>query len=125
MRKTITTATTILLILAGVVTVSAFTVTDVYNAPNPLVTQTTFYLVYYAMPYDFDSILIKIYDLSSHQVAQPYAEDTDRVTWDGTDFDGEDLANGMYLYRAYIYEKDQGVPYKLWKSSLKTMAILR
>jgi flagellar hook assembly protein FlgD len=125
MYKTITTAATILLILASVVTVSAVTVTDVYNAPNPLVTQTTFYLVYYPTPHDFDSIVIKIYDLSSHQVAQPYAEDTDRVTWDGTDFDGEDLANGMYLYRAYVYEKDEGVPYELWKSSLKTMAILR
>lgn len=124
MYKTITT-TTILLILASVVTVSAVNVTDVYNAPNPLVTQTTFYLVYYPTPHDFDSIVIKIYDLASQQVAQPYAEDTDRVTWDGTDFDGEDLANSMYLYRAYVYEKDEGVPYELWKSSLKTMAILR
>jgi len=114
-----------LLVLAGVVTVSAVTVTDVYNAPNPLVTQTTFCLVYYPTPHGFDSVVIKIYDLSSQQVAQPYAEDADRVTWNGIDFNGNQLANGIYLYRAYVYEKDQGVPYELWKSNVKTMAILQ
>jgi len=88
MRKAITIAVAILWVLVGAVAVSAVTVTDVYNAPNPLVTQTTFYLVYYPTPHDFDSVVIKIYDLSSQQVAQPYAEDTDRVTWNGTNFGG-------------------------------------
>ena len=125
MRKASTIAIALLCVLVGVVTVSAVIVTDAYNAPNPLVTQTMFYLVYYPTPHDFDSVVIKIYDLSSQQVAQPYAEHTDRVTWDGTDSDGDQLANGTYLYRAYVYEKDQGVPYELWKSNVKTMAILR
>lgn len=38
---------TLLWVLIGTFTVAAVTVTDVYNAPNPLVTETTFYLVYY------------------------------------------------------------------------------
>jgi len=125
MRKAITIAAAILWVLVGAVAVSAVTVTDVYNAPNPLVTQTTFYLVYYPTPHDFDSVVIKIYDLSSQQVAQPYAEHADRVTWDGTNFGGEQLANGIYLYRAYVYEKEMGVPKLIWQSNVKTMAILR
>ncbi len=104
---------------------SAATVTDVYNAPNPLVTQTTFYLVYYPTPHDFDSVVIKIYNLSSQQVAQPYEEDADCVPWDGTNFGGEQLANGTYLYKAYVYEKEMGVPKLIWQSDIKTMAILR
>ncbi len=104
MRRTI--ALLVLGVLVCGVTVSAVTVTDVYNAPNPLVTETTFYLVYYPTPHDFDSVVIKIYDLSSQQVAQPYAEDANRVTWNGTNFGGEQLANGTYLYKAYVYERE-------------------
>jgi flagellar hook assembly protein FlgD len=125
MRKAITIAAAILWVLVSVVTVSAVTVTDVYNAPNPLVTQTTFYLVYYPTPHDFDSVVIKIYDLSGQQVAQPYAGHTDRVTWNGTDSNGNQLANGGYLYKAYVYEKRQGVPYLFWQSSTKIMFISR
>ena len=125
MRKTITIAAAILWVLVSVVTVSAVTVTDVYNAPNPLVTQTTFYLVYYPTPHNFYSVVIKVYNLGAQQVAQPNAQNTDRVTWNGTDFNGNQLANGVYLYKAYVYELQSGVPYLFWQSNVKTMAILR
>ena len=125
MRKAITIAAAILWVLVSVVTVSAVTVTDVYNAPNPLVTQTTFYLVYYPTPHNFYSVVIKVYNLGAQQVAQPNAQNTDRVTWNGTDFNGNQLANGVYLYKAYVYELQSGVPYLFWQSNVKTMAILR
>ena len=125
MRKAITIAAAILWVLVGVVTVSAVTVTDVYNAPNPLVTQTTFYLVYYPTPHSFYSVVIKVYNLGAQQVAQPNAQNTDRVTWNGTDFNGNQLANGVYLYKAYVYELQSGVPYLFWQSSTKTMSISR
>ena len=125
MRKAITIAAAMLWVLVSVVTVSAVTVTDVYNAPNPLVTQTTFYLVYYPTPHNFYSVVIKVYNLGAQQVAQPNAQNTDRVTWNGTDFKGNQLANGVYLYKAYVYELQSGVPYLFWQSNVKTMAILR
>lgn len=112
-------------LLIGAFTVTAVTVTDVYNAPNPLVTETTFYLVYYPTPHSFYSVVVKVYDLGSQQVAQPNAQNTDRVTWNGTDFDGDQLANGGYLYRAYVYELQNGVPYLFWQSGIKTMFISR
>lgn len=97
----------------------------VYNDPNPLATETTFYLVYFPAPHSFDHIVIRIYDLGGRQVAQPHAEDTDRVTWDGTDFNGNNLANGVYLYRVYVWELVNGWPTLIWQSGTKTMAILR
>lgn len=115
----------VLAFLVVSVATCAVTVTDVYNAPNPLVTQTTFYLVYYPTPYDFYSVVIKVYNLGGQQVAQPNEQSADSVPWDGKDDDGNDLANGTYLYKAYVYELDQGVPYLLWQSSVKTMSISR
>jgi len=125
MRKASTIAIALLCVLVGVVTVSAVIVTDAYNAPNPLVTQTTFYLVYYPTPHSFYSVVIKVYNLGAQQVAQPNAQNTDRVTWNGTDFNGNQLANGGYLYKAYVYELQGGVPYLFWQSSTKTMFISR
>lgn len=114
-----------MVVLVSGVTVVAVTVTDVYNAPNPLVTETTFYLVYYPMPHVFHSIVIKVYALGGQQVAQPYAKDTDRVTWDGTDFNGNNLANGVYLYKVYVWQLVNGWPTLIFESNVKTMAILR
>jgi len=125
MRKTTAIVATLLWVLIGTFTVAAVTVTDVYNAPNPLVTETTFYLVYYPPPHSFYSVVIKVYDLGSQQVAQPNAQNTDRVTWNGTDFDEDELANGGYLYKVYVYELQNGVPYLFWQSSIKTMFISR
>lgn len=107
------------------IAVSAVTVTDVYNSPNPLVTQTTFYLVYYPTPHSFYSVVIKVYNLGGTQVAQPNAQNTDHVHWNGTDFGGTNLANGTYIYKAYVYEMSGGVPYLFWSSSNKTLQISR
>jgi len=123
MRRSLALA--VLAFLAVSVVTCAVTVTDVYNAPNPLVTQTTFYLIYSPTPYDFYSVVIKVYNLGGQQVAQPNAQSADSVPWDGKDSGGNNLANGMYLYRAYVYELDEGVPYLLWQSSVKTMTISR
>ena len=123
MRKPILLAI-LAIFVVGIATL-AVTVTDVYNAPNPLVTQTTFSLVYYPTPYSFHSVVIKIYNLAMQQVDQPYALNSDHVHWSGLDFDDETLANGTYIYKAYVYELDEGVPYLLWQSSSKTMSISR
>lgn len=125
MRKGITIVAALCCVLVATVVVSAVTVTNVYNAPNPLVSQTTFYLVYSPTPHSFFSVVIKIYNLGGQQVAQPNAQSTDQVSWDGTDSNGNQLANGSYLYKAYVYELQNGVPYLFWQSSTKTMQILR
>ena len=96
----------VLAVLIVSIVTCAVTVTDVYNAPNPLYTQTTFYLVYYPTSYDFHSVVTKIYNLGMQQVAQPFAEDSDCVTWAGVDFDEITLANGTYIYKTYVYELD-------------------
>ena len=124
MRKSL--GVVLVVLLSASAFAGAVTVTDAYNSPNPLVTQTTFYLVYYPTPYSFASVVVKVYNLASQLVAQPNAQSADTVTWDGRDDEGEVvLANGTYLYKVYVYELDDGVPYLFWQSSTKMMTISR
>jgi len=104
---------------------TAATVSDVYNAPNPLVTQTTFYLVYYPTPHNFHSVVVKVYNLAGVQVAQPSAANSDHVHWPGTGFGGSYLANGTYIYRVYVYEEEYGQDKLIWQSGNTTLQIAK
>lgn len=79
-------------------------VTDVVNFPNPMDRETDFLFRHnQTRPLDVD---IAIFTTSGRKVRQLEARSvTDRfvrVHWDGTDGDGDRLANGVYFYRLRV-----------------------
>jgi flagellar hook assembly protein FlgD len=86
---------------------------DVYNIPNPFGTGTTFTFTL-AGADDPQNAHIKIYtvagrliqdlDFSSkvHIGMNGYQNSSDNLYWNGRDKDGNDIANGVYLYRVVI-----------------------
>ena len=77
---------------------------DVYNYPNPFAHQTqfTFNLVGSQLP---DELKIRIYTIAGRLVQELTVWRGDlrigfnRVSWDGRDRDGDELANGVYFYK--------------------------
>ncbi len=84
---------------------SELQVKNVLNAPNPLIEYTNFVF----QPQQFDGggldVQIKIYNLQGIQVctldhSYPDASVTSpKITWDGTDSNGNLLSNGIYPYK--------------------------
>jgi hypothetical protein len=77
---------------------------DVYNYPNPFAreTQFTFNLVGSKVP---DQLRIKIYSLAGRLIQELTAWSSDlrigfnRVSWNGRDREGDEVANGVYFYK--------------------------
>ncbi len=87
---------------------SQLTLQDVYNYPNPMTEQTSFTFRHnLGDPVNVD---IKVYTLSGRQVktisAANVAERFVMLPWDGTDEDGDELANGVYLYKVVCRTTD-------------------
>lgn len=78
---------------------------NVYNYPNPFNNGTHFTFVLSQLP---DEVYIKIYTIAGRlikeiKVAQSsLTTNFNKVFWDGTDEDGDELANGVYLYKIII-----------------------
>jgi subtilase family serine protease len=83
---------------------SAFNLRDVYNIPNPFSNGThfTFVLTGATPPSDMK---IKIYTIAGRAIQEIQVPPSDlrigfnKVYWDGRDHDGDEIANGVYLYR--------------------------
>ncbi len=110
---------------------SSFTVTsgsdldvrDVYNYPNPFSSSTTFtFQQNLASPIDFK---IKIYTVAGRLIREieRYGFSGGFVTtdWDGTDADGNLVANGTYLYKIIINSTDG----QFNKSVIGKLAVIR
>ncbi len=77
---------------------------DVFNYPNPFTKNTyfTFNLVGSAMP---EEVVIKIFTISGKRIKTMHFRRYDlqpgfnRIYWDGKDDDGDEIANGVYLYK--------------------------
>jgi len=104
MKKMTTYATALLTIIMIALSVQAVTVYDIVVNPNPLRTYTYFKAITDPAEYSLDWIQVWVYNLGGQQVAHLYAEDTWRIYWDG-----DNLANGPYLYISECYDFDQGV----------------
>ena len=78
-----------------------------YAAPNPFAPSRDTATLVFSLEKEAD-VSIAIYDFTSRLVrdlisAEPFAGGTDhRVTWDGTDQDGQAVANGTYFYRIQL-----------------------
>ena len=82
----------------------ALQVTNVYNYPNPFKDNTSF-----TFQQNFPSpvnVKIKIYTVAGRLIKELDAKNiTDKfvvIDWQGTDQDGEKLANGVYIYRLTV-----------------------
>jgi len=75
--------------------------TQVMNYPNPFSNVTNFY---YHLSSDAEMVEIKIFTLSGRLIRDiPYASSRTGInfsaTWDGKDQEGDEVANGVYIYK--------------------------
>jgi hypothetical protein len=97
-------------------------VTDVYNYPNPFARTThfTFLLKGQDKP---DELAIKIYTIAGRLIRDIKLSPTELITnfnkiyWDGRDEDGDEVGNGVYLYKviAKFPDKTKTITQKLAK----------
>lgn len=97
-------------------------ITDVYNYPNPFARTThfTFILKGQDKPDELD---IKIYTIAGRLIRDIKLSPTDLITnfnkiyWDGRDEDGDEIGNGVYLYKviAKFPDKTKTITQKLAK----------
>jgi len=85
---------------AEVLVKTDFQLSNVMNYPNPFARETEF--TYY-LTQPAERIGIKIFTLSGKLIRSfddaPLAAGFNRLLWDGRDADGDELANGVYLYK--------------------------
>ena len=115
--KKLAVATLLLMVLTVPLAAQPCTVYDIIALPNPLRTYTYFTAITVPSQYELDWIRVRIYNLSGQEVASRYEEDTWRVYWDG-----DNLANGVYLYKSECCEFYQGQEYR-WKFGPYTITI--
>jgi hypothetical protein len=75
--------------------------TQVMNHPNPFSTTTNFY---YYLSSEADKVEVRIFTLAGRLIREiPYASARTGInystTWDGKDQDGDEVANGVYIYK--------------------------
>ena len=97
-------------------------ITDIYNYPNPFARTThfTFILKGQNKPDELD---IKIYTIAGRLIRDIKLSPTDLITnfnkiyWDGRDEDGDEVGNGVYLYKviAKFPDKTKTITQKLAK----------
>lgn len=97
-------------VAAGVLTVGGY-----FNSPNPFSGQTAFTVDGSGV----QSTSVQVWDLSGQLVFESEASG-DRVTWDGTDSNGDQLANGVYLYVVTATGRDRSET-----SSVRKLVVLR
>ena len=83
-------------------------VRDVYNYPNPFSSTTTFTFQHnLTQPVD---VKINIYTIAGRKVQEIEQKGINekfvKIYWDGTDGDGDQMANGTYLYKLIVNTSD-------------------
>jgi hypothetical protein len=85
---------------ADVLVDTDFQLSNVMNYPNPFARETEF--TYY-LTQPAESISIKVFTLSGKLIRNfddaPLAAGFNSILWNGRDADGDELANGVYLYK--------------------------
>ncbi len=85
---------------------------NVVNRPNPFVDKTVFSFQCHKQDITFD-LTIKIYDVAGRLVNEltynNLTDECDGVEWDGTDFRGDKLLPGVYVYNVHVKDIDGDV----------------
>ncbi|MEO8664378.1 MAG: C25 family cysteine peptidase [Ignavibacteria bacterium] len=90
-----------------VIVTGEFSVSDLYNYPNPMRTETSFIFNVEGAAAE-NLFKIKIYTVTGRLIREiQYNANTgyNQVSWDGRDNDGDLLANGTYFYKLIIEDK--------------------
>jgi hypothetical protein len=89
---------------------SRFLLTEVMNYPNPFHNETAFT---YILTQDADEVRLKIYTVAGRLIHQseflPGRVGFNQFQWNARDFDGDVLANGVYLYKLIARRGDEQV----------------
>lgn len=89
---------------------SRLKIINVYNYPNPFSEKTNFTFRLTRIPQELS---IKIYTVTGRLIKEIKANtlnlktDFNFIVWDGKDNDGDQVANGIYLYKIILRDKDQ------------------
>ncbi len=91
---------------------------NVYNYPNPFVDDTYFTFKLTQIP---DEIKIKVFTIAGRLIKEFILNssqlnfDLNKVYWDGRDQDGDQIGNGVYLYKVImdVDGKKQDITQKL------------
>lgn len=97
-------------------------ITEIYNYPNPFANTTHFTFILKGKDKP-DEIDIKIYTIAGRLIRDLKLSPTDLITnfnkiyWDGRDEDGDEIGNGVYLYKviAKFPDKTKTITQKLAK----------
>ena len=107
----------------SVVTGNDLVVRDVYNYPNPFTSSTTF-----TFQQNLNSSLnveVKVYTIAGRLIKaikkEDIAEKFITIYWDGRDDDGDQIANGTYLYKLKVVTTDG----QYTKSILGKLAVIK
>jgi hypothetical protein len=109
--------------LENIINVSyALKVRNLYNYPNPMTSDTyfTFELLGGNNPASY--CRIKIYTVAGRLIKElPVAARIgfNQVYWDGRDNDGENIANGIYLYKLIVEDNNKT------ETSIQKLAVLK
>jgi hypothetical protein len=98
-----------------------FTVKNLFNYPNPMRSDTYFTFNLFAADAP-ESCRIKIYTVAGRlikDISSPARVGFNRIYWDGSDNDGEFMANGIYLYKLILEGSGKT------ETSVQKLAILR
>jgi flagellar hook assembly protein FlgD len=92
--------------------VRAATETGIFNAvnvPNPFARSTTF--TFQRSSTEPIDVEIKVYTVAGRLIqvleAMAVTDRVGRIPWDGRDRDGNEIANGVYLYRLIVRSMDR------------------
>jgi len=106
-----------------VVTGDDLVIRDVYNYPNPFTSNTTF-----TFQQNFNSALnveVRVYTIAGRLIKIISEDNVNErfvtIDWDGRDDDGDQLANGTYLYKLKVATTDG----EYSKSILGKLAVIR
>lgn len=96
---------------------------NVVNVPNPFARSTTF--TFQRSSTDPVDVEIKVYTVAGRLIqtleAVAVTDRVGRIPWDGRDRDGNEIANGVYLYRIIVRSLDRSTT----NEALGRLAILR
>ena len=74
------------------------------NHPNPFSKSTT---ISYSIPAHYDNITLEIFDIRGRTIKKfPSLEQNGIIVWDGSDYFGNKVSNGMYLYKLQGLDSD-------------------